>query len=506
MRLCIVVWFLLGVGWMRNVEAQGGIDGRGAGSIAAGAGQGEAVGDAASANAAVQTGEAKPAGGTAAAGRDAGVAEFFGRWAAFYRSDWHPDPKAVPAPAPARRGAPSPLDSPPFPNADWSYGGSPVIGEPDTQSYPFMQAIDKPKTRVKLYGWVDPSVNGSTSGRSNSPVANDPYANRLELNQAVVYFERLPNSVQREHVDWGFHLTALYGTDYRYTTNKGYLSGQFIDDKHQYGFDPALEYVDVYVPHVAQGLNLRVGRFISIPGIEAQLAPNNYVFSHSLLYAIDPFTDTGILATVKLSDQWLVQMGLTASHDVALWTADAKPSGTVCVSYTTTSVKDNVYACANGINDGEYAFNNVQQYDVTWYHKVAKTWHVATEVWSLSERDVPAVGGPIAPEKGTNGAFCRAGQVRCFAPEYAMVNYVQKELTPHDYLSFRSDFLNDKKGQRTGVATKYTENTLSWNHWVGTTVQLRPEVRLDHAWDRPGYDNGRRSSQFTAASDLIFHF
>jgi hypothetical protein len=64
-------------------------------------------------------------------------------------------------------------------------------------------------------------------------------------------------------------------------------------------------------------MNIRLGRFISVPGIEAQLAPNNYIFSHSLLYAIDPFTDTGLIATVKVNDQWLVQLGITDGHDVA---------------------------------------------------------------------------------------------------------------------------------------------------------------------------------------------
>ena len=433
-------------------------------------------------------------------------AGFFARWAAFYRADWHPDPTSPPQETPARRGAPSPLDSPPFPNADWSYGGSPVIGEPDTQSYPLMTALNGAKSRTKLYGWVDPTVNGSTSSRSNSPEANDAYPNRVELNQVVIYLERLPNTVQQAHVDWGFHLTAFYGTDYRYTTDKGYLSFQLINDHHQYGFDPVLEYVDVYFPHVAQGMNLRVGRYISIPGIEAQLSPNNYMFSHSLLYSIDPFTDTGVLATIKLSNQWLVQGGLAASHDVAPWTSDAKPSGTICVSYTTASVNDNLYGCANGINNGRYAYNNLQQYDLTWYHKFSKTVHIATETWYMYQRDVPAVGGPIAPEKGTDGAYCRPGELRCTAPEYAAVNYLQKELGPHDYLSFRSDFLDDKKGQRTGYQTRYSENTLDWNHWFGTTVQLRPEIRFDHSWDRAGYDDGRTRSQFTAASDLIFHF
>ena len=45
-----------------------------------------------------------------------------------------------------------------------------------------------------------------------------------------------------------------------------------------------------------------------------------------------------------------------------------------------------------------------------------------------------------------------------------------------------------------------------WSHWVGSTVQIRPEVRFDHSWDRMGYDNATKSSQFTFASDVVFHF
>jgi hypothetical protein len=145
---------------------------------------------------------------------------FFSRWLKFYRADWSGPTSS--SPAPTRRGLPSPLDSPPFPNADWSYGGSPVIGEPDTNSYPLMTAINQATSRTKLYGWVEPTLNFSTSSDRNAPEANDVYSNRFEMGQLVLYAERLPDSVQRDHVDWGYHLTALYGTDYRYTTAKGY--------------------------------------------------------------------------------------------------------------------------------------------------------------------------------------------------------------------------------------------------------------------------------------------
>ena len=241
-----------------------------------------------------------------------------------------------------------------------------------------------------------------------------------------------------------------------------------------------------------QGMNLRLGRFISVPGIEAQLAPNNYIFSHSLLYAIDPFTDTGLIATVKLNDQWLVQLGITGGHDVALWTPDAKPSGTACLNYTTKSVNDNIYACANGINDGKYAYNNLQQYDATWYHKFSKSWHMATESWYMYERDVPSIFGDDRAGEGRQWSVLPGRRTALHRSRICSRSiFCRRKLSAHNYFSFRSDFLDDKKGQRTGYATKYSENSLMWGHWIGTTVQIRPELRFERAWDSKAYDNGR---------------
>ena len=401
------------------------------------------------------------------------------------------------------------LDSGPFPSADWGYGGSPDIGSPDNNVYPLMSALGLTNSRTKIYGWVAASIDFSTSSHTNFPVSYDIFPNEIQLNQAVIYVERLPDTVQNTHFDWGYHLTAFYGIDYRFTTAKDYFSQQLLKFNRQYGFDPVLEYVDLYFP-VKDGLNIRIGRFLSVPGIEAQLAPNNYNMTHSLLYTIDPFTDTGIYATLKLSKQWIVQFGVSAGHDVALWSDDAKASGIFCLNYSTASNNDNFYGCANGINDGKYAYNNLQDYDFTWYHKFNSKWHTATEAWYMYERDVPNVAGnvsnPITPELGANGAFCKAGVLRCTAPEYAIVNYLNREINSKFMIGFRSDFLDDKKGQRTGFATKYTENTLYATKYIGSTIMLRPEIRFDHSWDLAAYDGGKARNQLFFGMDLIYKF
>jgi hypothetical protein len=432
---------------------------------------------------------------------------FFQRLAQFYRQDWNGTNPA--GPTIKKRGLPAPLDSPPFPSSDWIYGGAPDIGAPDGNTYPLMSALHLENSRIKVYGWVATSINFSTSAQNNFPVSYDIFPDKIELNQAVVYIERLPDTVQTDHFDWGFHLTAFEGIDYRFTTAKGYFSQQLLASNKQYGFDPVLEYLDLYFP-VKAGLNIRIGRFLSVPGIEAQLAPNNYNMTHSLLYTIDPFTDTGIYASLKLNSQWMIQAGISCSHDVACWTTDATPSAIFCLNYSTASNDDNFYGCANGINSGKYAYNNLQDYDFTWYHKFNSKWHMATETWYMYERDVPNVAGnvanPVPIELGANGAFCRAGVLRCTAPEWAIVNYVNRNINPKFFVGFRSDFLDDKKGQRTGFATKYTENTLYATKYIGTTVMIRPELRFDHSWDLAAYNNGKARNQLFFGMDLIYKF
>ena len=441
---------------------------------------------------------------------------FFHRLASAYHDDWFPDPNAPASPAPKRRGYDGPLDSTPFPGTDYSVGGTPTIGAPDTQTYPLMQAINENKSRTKIYGWFNGGFDVSTSNKgdgANSPAAYYYNPNRIIPDQEVLYIERLPDTVQTEHFDYGFRVAQLWGQDYRYTTSKGIFSQQLLARNHEYGYDPVMYYLDLYFPHIAKGMNVRVGRYISLPDIEAQLAPNNYTYSHSLLYTIDPYTQTGIVASIKLSDHWLLQLGISDGNDVALWTPDATPTGTACVDYTWHKGGDALYTCANSVNKGNYAYNNLQSYYETWYHKINARWHTDTETWYMYERNVPNIANNLAPgesriptETGANGAHCAYGEQRCFAPEVAVVNYVEREFNTHNYLSIRNEFVDDIKGQRTGYATKYSEHLISYGHWIGSTILFRPEIRYEHAYDAPAFDLGTKKSQFVVAGDLTYHF
>src|SRR5271167_1568250 len=95
---------------------------------------------------------------------------FFSRLVEAYRGDWNSATQTAtpdPVPDPIRRGYPAPLDSTPFPSSDYSVGGTPVIGAPDTQTYPLMEAINQNRSRTKIYGWFNGGFNVSTSNKGD---------------------------------------------------------------------------------------------------------------------------------------------------------------------------------------------------------------------------------------------------------------------------------------------------------------------------------------------------
>ena len=119
--------------------------------------------------------------------------------------------------------APAPVTAPPYPFTDWPYGGSELMGatRPSSVDSPLMVAIADTGlgkamagAHIQMYGWVDVGGNISTSHvhQGNQPAAYAYAPNTVQLDQAVLYIERTPDTVQSDHVDWGFLSTTIFAT------------------------------------------------------------------------------------------------------------------------------------------------------------------------------------------------------------------------------------------------------------------------------------------------------
>jgi hypothetical protein len=418
---------------------------------------------------------------------------------------------------PQRRIPPAPFDSPPFPSGDWQIGGTPIIGDPGIVGpWPLMEAIYAgpngdawKKSRIQIYGWeafswnVSTSTNTSRGPNGNFPLIYDLRPNRFEQNQFVLYVERVPDEFQIDHIDWGFRVSAVYGLDYRFMISRGFFSHQLLKENNYYGFDMPMVYFDLYIPRIFQGMNVRIGRIISEPDIEAQLAPNNLMASHSLVYGFDNYTQTGIFTTTKLSQQWTVQIGLSNGTDIALWQDDPgnQPTGTVMVQWIAPSQTDSIYLGDNAFNNGEFGYNNLQQIVGTWTHKFNDQIYTATEALYMYMFD--AKTHPTAEVPFQSSSFpVKPG----YAPEWGIVNYTMFRIAPSAFLTVRNEFYDDIVGSRTGHATKYSEHSVGVTWWLNKIMTLRPELRFDHSYTTDVFDNGVRRNQLVASMDLIIHY
>lgn len=463
----------------------------------------------------------------AAAGDDA----FWERLFKAYADEWGKPPASDPNAPPARWAAPfppQPVTSPPYPFTDWPYGGASTIGAtlPNSVGSPLMTALaptDFGKwlntNHIQIYGWLNAGFNVSSATQTkagNFPAAYMYRPNMAQLDQAVLYVERLPNTVQKDHIDWGFRISALYGENYRYTTAYGFLSDQLQKRDAFYGFDMPMVYGEVYVPWVAQGMLIRFGRYISVPDIEAQLAPNNYMYSHSFTYGYDNYTNTGAVASFQLDKNWMVQFGLSVGTDSMPWNAGKtdpgiQPTGTACVRWTSNSANDNVYVCANGINNGLWGYNNLQWYGSTYYHKFNEKWHIALEAYHMHQRNVPDVNnGNATPfDSLVNGPFkavCSGGKDYCMAETVALLGYLNYKIDDLNNLTWRAELFDDKNGQRTGIKTRYFNYAFGWQHWLSPSVIIRPEIARYEALDAAAFDGGTKRDVTIFSSDIIWKF
>src|SRR5580700_4543209 len=201
----------------------------------------------------------------------------------YYKLEWGQagppsDPKALPGRRSYWPGTPQTV--PPMPFTEWPHGAVQPIGVTRTGSIdsPLMVAIAKTDVGefmaehgLQVYGWFNGGFNFSTNHSANfggnAPAAYMFNPNSASLDQAVLYLERLPDTVQQDHIDWGFRLSGIYGTNYRYTEAYGLWSYQFQGHNLLNGWDSPMMYGELYFPQVAEGMLVRIGRFISIPDI-----------------------------------------------------------------------------------------------------------------------------------------------------------------------------------------------------------------------------------------------
>lgn len=343
--------------------------------------------------------------------------------------------------------------------------------------------------RIQITGWADSSYTASTDRQNQLPMGFNFLANQFLLQQNWVRFERTVVTSGTSDPTFGFRTDwILPGSDYRFTLPRGIFNSQLTADHGDaalYGIDPIQFYLEGYIPTICKGLDLKVGRFFCIYGVETNDAVSNILASHAYTFIYDPFTHTGFLATLNASDTWIIQAGVGTGNDVFIDAAD-NPTFFGNFKWTRPDQRESVLfnvILDNGRFDQAREFHNPEVFDVVYYNKLTDRFYYTFE-----------------------GLFGFTGNVPEIGTAYwaSMIHYLTRDFTSRLSGTIRLELFDDLEGQRTGHKGLYTDLTTGVNFRLRKDIILRPEVRWDYNGESRPFEGNH--GLFTATADLILRW
>ena len=304
----------------------------------------------------------------------------------------------------------------------------------------------------------------------------------VQLQQGWAYIEKEADGSNGLGI--GGRFDAIYGTDgpntQAFGAGRGWDNG--FDNGRDYGFALPQAYLEAAYGDVS----VKVGHFYTIIGYEVVTAPDNFFYSHAYTFNFsEPFTHTGALATMNVSDDLTVWSGYTLG-----WDSGFNDNGDAFLGGFSTSLTDRLtvtYATTFG-RFGEARFNGVEK---GYMHSIVTDFALTDSLQLISQSDYldteEADGTPARETFGLN-------------------HYLIKTINDCWAVGGRFEWWSVDEFNGAAVDADVYALTLGVNYKPHANVVIRPEVRWD--WDDDlfvGLEDGD-VDQFTFGIDSIFLF
>jgi Putative beta-barrel porin-2, OmpL-like. bbp2 len=344
-------------------------------------------------------------------------------------------------------------------------------------------------SRIAVSGWMDAGATFGSAGSNNLPLGFNFRDNDFSLQQNWVRIDRPIVTSGTTEPTFGFRSdTILPGTDYRFTIARGLFSDQLTGNHGQpdiYGIDPVQAYGEAYFPTIAGGLDVKLGRFYGQYGVESIEAPGNALFSHAYTFLDNPFTQTGVLATVQLTSAWSLEAGLVMGEDL-FFVPGEEPTFIGNVKWAPPRAPDSVTLSVildSGRFDQRHNLNNPDILDLVFTHRVDGRLAWSVECLAGYQTHLAEIGTTTWS---------------------SIVNYLSYDFTGRLSGTARLEFFNDPNGERTGSRGQYMAVTAGLNYHPLKSVIFRPEIRYDYNDETACFEG--QHGLFTAAADLILRW
>jgi hypothetical protein len=362
---------------------------------------------------------------------------------------------------------------------------------------------------ISISGWLEQGMtfdgNHPLSG-FNGPVADNDLDREFQMNQLWLTMERPVKT--GDGFDLGGRIDITYGTDWRWDINNGLENRINGLNDQTYG----MMIPQAYVAAAYNDLTVQLGHFESGFDYESLPAPANFFYSHSYCYTYAvPHQLTGMSADYRIDANWSVQGGLHRG-----WNEFEDNNHAIDflggIRWQSTDRRTTVsYSLTNGPQDpaGE---QNRFIYSFVLQEKLGpRSQYILVHDLGVEEN---------APTNGSQAQWYGLNQYYIYALSSTWAACLRAE-----WFRDQDGVIVDGPGTVPGVrawsghgfAGNFYEVTAGLNWRPNQNLIFRPEVRYD--WydggegmygvtGQPGlpFNDGRSSTQFLAAADLIVLF
>jgi hypothetical protein len=375
-----------------------------------------------------------------------------------------------------------------------------------------------PDSRFKWSGWVESGITfnpDSPNDRQNFGHLFTDRSNELLLNQAVITAERTLAGSGGDF-DWGFKTQFLYGSDARYI----HSLGLFDNTQHDIVQPDVVEAWMLFhlpIPNTAGGLDIKVGKFVTLEGAETIDPRTNVFYSHSYIFNFGiPLNHTGVLTTLHPIKGLDLYAGVTRGVNTSI--SDNNGSAAFDGGLGLTLLDGKVTALAATHIGPENPHNN---HDPRYLNDLVVTWKATDKLTAILDAN-------FAEDESVPGTAKAYGAAVYLT--YAINDWLTlgiREEVFRDEKGFfvgsfadNDDFIDLERGKTSNIdpRTFFTGGTFN-EVTIGATFKvpapkplsgltIRPELRYDAALSSGTAPFGDHDSrhQFTAGIDAIVTF
>jgi len=340
-------------------------------------------------------------------------------------------------------------------------------------------------------GWIESGIMTNSHGATHTADGyggNGPMHTRgnrrtdYTVSQIYLLGEKVMDTSRG--FDWGFRTNFVYGSDARSMQSNGddSFDGEWGTNDHGYGFSCYQLFASVGY----RNLSFRGGKFSTPVGWEGSASKDNFFYSHSYCYWIEPGTHVGILADYAVNDRLTLTGGWTAGENNGFGNRYGDSAYLLGFEYALTK-KSNLYYYINQgdrNNPGDEARYFVQSFVFEWTPTKRFTY-----MMQYNLRNETGIGGDHVSAYGVN-------------------NHFLYQLTDKFGVGMRLEWLRENG---LGWVDEYNSADyfqmtygLKWDpnrHW-----SVRPEVRFDQANGSTPFAAGTKSSQITGGVGVLYIF